>query len=78
MEENIFPRDTYIIFRHAGYRYCGSCSAYAYRQVVPEVVKRIFIMGPSHHFGLGGCALTSATFYKTPLYDLIVDTKGKE
>ncbi|XP_044255041.1 protein MEMO1-like [Tribolium madens] len=64
-----------LITPHAGYRYCGSCSAWAYRQVMPEMVRRIFILGPSHHFGLSGCALTTATYYKTPLYDLLVDSK---
>nr|XP_015834515.1 PREDICTED: protein MEMO1-like isoform X2 [Tribolium castaneum] len=64
-----------LIAPHAGYKYCGSCSAWAYRQVMPEMVKKIFILGPSHHFGLSGCALTTATYYKTPLYDLLVDSK---
>ena len=38
--------------------------------------KRVFILGPSHHVRLSGCALTGTERYRTPFYDLIVDTKG--
>lgn len=62
-----------IIAPHAGYTYCGACAAFAYRQVSPVVVKRIFILGPSHHVRLRGCALSVAKKYKTPLYDLKID-----
>lgn len=34
-------------------------------------------MGPSHHVRLSGCALSTAQRYKTPLYDLHIDTQGK-
>lgn len=62
-----------IIAPHAGYQYCGACSAFAYRQVSPVVVQRVFILGPSHHVRLAGCALSTATKYRTPLYDLRID-----
>uniref|UniRef100_D3TP51 Putative dioxygenase n=1 Tax=Glossina morsitans morsitans TaxID=37546 RepID=D3TP51_GLOMM len=62
-----------IIAPHAGYTYCGACGAFAYRQVSPAVVKRIFILGPSHHVRLRGCALSVAKKYETPLYDLKID-----
>lgn len=65
-----------IFSRHAGYQYCGACGGHAYRQVSPVVVKRIFILGPSHHVRLSGCALSSAQKYKTPIYDLHVDSQG--
>ncbi|XP_054271396.1 protein MEMO1 [Macrosteles quadrilineatus] len=64
-----------IIAPHAGYQYCGACSAFAYRQISPAVVQRIFILGPSHHVRLAGCALSSAVKYRTPLYDLRIDTQ---
>lgn len=62
--------------RHAGYQYCGACGGHAYRQVSPVVVKRVFILGPSHRVRLSGCALSSAQKYKTPLYDLHIDMAG--
>jgi AmmeMemoRadiSam system protein B len=42
-------------------------------KVSPSVVKRIFILGPSHHVRLSGCALSSQDKYETPLYDLTID-----
>ncbi|MPD04679.1 Protein MEMO1 [Portunus trituberculatus] len=39
--------------------------------------KRVFILGPSHHVRLSGCALSSLTKYRTPLYDLTVDQQGE-
>ncbi|XP_046743332.1 protein MEMO1 [Diprion similis] len=62
-----------IIAPHAGYSYCGACAGFAYRQISPVVVRRIFILGPSHHVRLAGCALSSASVYRTPLYDLHID-----
>jgi AmmeMemoRadiSam system protein B len=35
--------------------------------------KRVFILGPSHHFYLPGCALTKCDEYETPLGNLIID-----
>jgi len=62
-----------IIAPHAGYRYCGSCAAHAYRQINPAIVKKVFILGPSHHVRLAGCALSTAAKYHTPFYDLVID-----
>jgi hypothetical protein len=39
--------------------------------------KRVFILGPSHHVRLSGCALSSVAKYRTPFYDLTIDTQGK-
>ncbi|KAM9804421.1 protein MEMO1 [Neosynchiropus ocellatus] len=64
-----------IIAPHAGYTYCGACAAHAYKQVDPSITRRVFILGPSHHFPLSRCALSSADIYKTPLYDLRIDQK---
>ncbi|KAK3741285.1 hypothetical protein QZH41_012575, partial [Actinostola sp. cb2023] len=62
-----------IIAPHAGYIYCGPCGAHAYKQVDPSRVKRVFILGPSHHVHLTGCDLTGCSYYSTPFYDLEVD-----
>ena len=35
--------------------------------------KRVFLLGPSHHVYLPGCALSSTTHYETPLYNLEID-----
>ncbi|KAK5201017.1 hypothetical protein LTR16_004127, partial [Cryomyces antarcticus] len=36
--------------------------------------KRVFLLGPSHHFHLTKCALSQCDAYKTPFGDLAVDT----
>ncbi|XP_068088018.1 protein MEMO1 isoform X2 [Hyperolius riggenbachi] len=64
-----------IIAPHAGYTYCGSCAAHAYKQVDPSITRRIFILGPSHHVALSRCALSTVDIYRTPLYDLHIDQK---
>ena len=35
--------------------------------------KRIFLLGPSHHFYFKDCALSQCTLYGTPLGDLVLD-----
>uniref|UniRef100_A0A0B6ZGM1 Protein MEMO1 n=1 Tax=Arion vulgaris TaxID=1028688 RepID=A0A0B6ZGM1_9EUPU len=67
-----------IIAPHAGYYFCGACGAFAYRQVDPTLVKRIFILGPSHHVQMSGCALSGTATYETPLYNLTIDTRVYE
>lgn len=39
--------------------------------------KHVFILGPSHHVRLSGCALSSTSKYRTPLYDLTIDQNSK-
>lgn len=63
-----------IISPHAGYMHCGSCAAYAYKEISPEV-SRIFILGPSHHVRLNSIALSQASFYETPFCNLAIDQK---
>jgi MEMO1 family protein len=62
-----------VISPHAGYTYCGACAAFAYRQISPVLVKKIFILGPSHHYRMSGCGLSTVSRFATPLYDLHID-----
>ncbi|KAH7729743.1 UPF0103/Mediator of ErbB2-driven cell motility (Memo-related) [Aphelenchoides avenae] len=66
-----------IIAPHAGYTYCSDTAAFAFKQIVPDRVKRVFALGPSHVVFISGCGLTSSGKYRTPLGDLYVDTQGK-
>lgn len=72
------PSARALIAPHAGYAYCGECAAFAYKQVDPANISRVFILGPSHHFSLPGCALTQTKSYETPLYDLEIDQEVNE
>ncbi|CAO3616003.1 unnamed protein product [Cunninghamella echinulata] len=58
---------------HAGYTYSGPTAAYAYKSVDVSNIKRVFILGPSHHVYLDGCALSKYETYDTPLGNLALD-----
>ncbi|KAF9515600.1 hypothetical protein BS47DRAFT_1371987 [Hydnum rufescens UP504] len=62
-----------IIAPHAGYSYSGPTAAWAYKSIDTTGIKRVFILGPSHHVYLEGCAITSCSKYSTPLGDLPID-----
>nr|CAD1840146.1 unnamed protein product [Ananas comosus var. bracteatus] len=62
-----------IIAPHAGYSYSGRCAAFAFANIDPANISRVFLLGPSHHYYTPKCALTRATVYKTPIGDLPVD-----
>lgn len=64
-----------IICPHAGYRYSGPTAAYSFKQIDPNTVRTIFILGPSHHVRLSGCAVSQCLSYATPFYNLDIDTK---
>ena len=55
-----------LISPHAGYSYAGQTAAAAYRHVDPQRIKRVFILGPSHHINLRKCAISGASQLETP------------
>ncbi|CUA73873.1 hypothetical protein RSOLAG22IIIB_01394 [Rhizoctonia solani] len=62
-----------IIAPHAGYSYSGPAAAWAYKSIVTSGIKRVFILGPSHHFYLNTCALSKSQSYDTPIGSLPLD-----
>ncbi|KAI0932254.1 hypothetical protein AcW1_000573 [Taiwanofungus camphoratus] len=62
-----------IIAPHAGYSYSGRAAAWAYKGIDTTGIKRVFILGPSHHVYLDGCALSKCREYETPLGSLPID-----
>ncbi|KAJ1990166.1 hypothetical protein EDC05_004222 [Coemansia umbellata] len=62
-----------IIGPHAGLSYSGATAAYAYKCIDVSKVRRVFLLGPSHHVYLEKCALSKCNEYETPLGNLIVD-----
>ncbi|KAF8898693.1 MEMO1 family [Infundibulicybe gibba] len=62
-----------IIAPHAGYSYSGPAAAWAYKSIDTTGIKRVFILGPSHHFYLNSCALSACKEYDTPLGRLPLD-----
>lgn len=64
-----------LIGPHAGYSYSGKTAAYGYVDIDPTQVKKIFLLGPSHHVYLDGCAVSGAKKYETPIGDIEVDNE---
>lgn len=66
--------------RHAGYSFSGPAAAYAYKTMPAHLpsIKRVFLLGPSHHFYLDGCALSRCSAYETPIGNLPVDRATTE
>ena len=62
-----------IVSPHAGFMFSGQTAAYAYKTAQQRKIKRIFLLGPSHHVGFRGAALPAAVVFVTPLGDLEVD-----
>ncbi|POS85047.1 hypothetical protein EPUL_004559 [Erysiphe pulchra] len=64
-----------IIAPHAGYAYSGPAAAYAYATLsVTPSTRRIFLLGPSHTLYLTKCALSTHSYYETPIGNLPIDT----
>lgn len=62
-----------IIAPHAGYSYSGPAAAWAYKSVDWANAKRVFLLGPSHHYYLSGAETTNCSVYDTPLGGLPID-----
>ncbi|KAJ6434891.1 hypothetical protein OIU84_000184 [Salix udensis] len=62
-----------VIAPHAGYSYSGRAAAYAFGNIDPTNITRVFLLGPSHHHYTPKCALSTATVYETPIGDLPID-----
>ncbi|KAF5004657.1 hypothetical protein FDECE_8861 [Fusarium decemcellulare] len=67
------PGARIIIAPHAGYKYSGPCAAWAYKTLDLSQAKRVFVLGPSHAYGFGGCATSVFGEYATPFGNLVVD-----
>ncbi|CCH59590.1 hypothetical protein TBLA_0B07740 [Henningerozyma blattae CBS 6284] len=69
-----------IVSPHAGYRYCGPTMAYSYASLnLTQNVKRIFILGPSHHlYFRNEILLSKFNQLETPLGNLTIDNELNE
>lgn len=65
-----------IVGPHAGLRFSGPTAARAYCQLNPDAVKRIIIIGPSHHVHYPNCVLSTASHFDSPLGRVQVDTEA--
>uniref|UniRef100_A0A7S0L3M3 Protein MEMO1 n=1 Tax=Coccolithus braarudii TaxID=221442 RepID=A0A7S0L3M3_9EUKA len=63
-----------VIAPHAGYAFSGPTAAWAYKHIDATAIRRVFVLGPSHHVYMTRCALTKCKTYATPLGEIEIDT----
>ena len=66
-----------IIVPHAGYVFSGPIAGTAYAQLssIAGTVKRVVLLGPAHHVGFTGLAVSGADGFATPLGEVSIDTE---
>lgn len=64
-----------IISPHAGYIYSGQVAAYGYKQIKDSDVKKVILIGPSHHTGFKGASVYTKGSFKTPLGEVKINEK---
>ena len=69
------PAPKAIIAPHAGYVYSGPVAASAHTTLRParDIIKRVVLIGPSHHAAFSGVATSSADAFSTPLGPVWLD-----
>jgi AmmeMemoRadiSam system protein B/AmmeMemoRadiSam system protein A len=69
-------RSRALVGPHAGYVYSGAVAGRAFATLDPSTVRRVILLGPSHHESFSGGALPDRRFdsFSTPLGDVAVDT----
>jgi hypothetical protein len=67
-----------IIAPHAGYNYSGAIAATVYARLISakKLINKVVLIGPSHHIGFKGLALSSAKQFMTPLGLIEIDREG--
>jgi AmmeMemoRadiSam system protein B/AmmeMemoRadiSam system protein A len=67
-----------VVVPHAGYAFSGSTAAKAFARLPVEGVRRVVLLGPSHHFGFSGGALpeASTTAFSTPIGPIALDQQA--
>lgn len=64
-----------IIVPHAGYDYSAGVATLAYKALAGQKIKRVYLLGNSHHAYFPGLVVDSHDFWETPLGRVPVDTK---
>jgi MEMO1 family protein len=65
-----------LIVPHAAYKYIGEMLAQAYAHLLcnQEQIKTVILLGASHHVKFNGIAITSKSYYATPLGEVSINT----
>ncbi len=67
-----------LVVPHAGYSFSGPTAALAFARLPDEGVRRVILLGPSHHMRFSGGALPAegVNAFETPLGKMKLDTKA--
>ncbi len=66
-----------LVVPHAGYMYSGPTAARGYA-AVPDNIRRLLLLGPSHHYPVRGIAIWDEGPWETPLGEVPVDRESAE
>lgn len=74
------PAPKLLIAPHAGYAYSGPIAGSAFAQLAPlrQRIRRVVLLGPSHHHWFSGIAMVDADVFATPAGDVPVDRTALE
>lgn len=67
-----------VIVPHAGYIYSGMVAGYSYKTLKKKQIKRMIIIGPSHHNYFKGVAVMDYDFFETSLGRIKLFMPNKE
>jgi hypothetical protein len=78
-EVSLRERPKALIAPHAGYQYSGPVAASAFAHLSKQGgVRRVVLVGPSHHVGFHGLALSQCAGFATPLGVVKVDAHARQ
>ncbi len=64
-----------LISPHAGYLYSGQIAAYGYKQIQGSDIKKVILIGPSHHSGFKGVSVYTKGSFRTPLGEVKINER---
>jgi MEMO1 family protein len=67
-----------LISPHAGYIFSGHVAAYGYKQISGSDIKKVILIGPSHHTGFRGASVYTKGSFRTPLGDVKINERIAE
>jgi AmmeMemoRadiSam system protein B/AmmeMemoRadiSam system protein A len=67
-----------IISPHAGYIYSGQVASYGYKQIQGSGIKKVILIGPSHHSGFKGASVYTKGSFRTPLGEVKINERIAE
>lgn len=67
-----------VISPHAGYIFSGQVAAYGYKNIKGSDIKKVILIGPSHHTGFKGASVYTKGNFKTPLGNVKINERLAE